>query len=74
MILVGDGEWDGLLEWLRERALADGRIDAGDLDAPCTSSQRRREVCEIVDAARAPARHGRHAPPPARVSDGRPSG
>jgi uncharacterized protein (TIGR00730 family) len=31
-VLAGTGEWDGLLEWLREHALADGRIDAGDLD------------------------------------------
>ena len=31
-VLAGTGEWDGLLEWLRERALADGRIDASDLD------------------------------------------
>jgi uncharacterized protein (TIGR00730 family) len=32
VILLGEGEWDGLLEWLRERALADGRIDTRDLD------------------------------------------
>jgi uncharacterized protein (TIGR00730 family) len=31
-VLAGTGEWDGLLDWLRERALADGRIDASDLD------------------------------------------
>ena len=31
VILVGEGEWDGLLDWLRDRALADGRIDARDL-------------------------------------------
>jgi uncharacterized protein (TIGR00730 family) len=31
-ILVGQGEWDGLLQWLRERPLADGRIDARDLE------------------------------------------
>ena len=30
-ILVGEGEWDGLLEWLRERALADGRIEPSEL-------------------------------------------
>jgi len=50
-ILVGDGEWDGLLEWLRERALADGRIDAPDLDS-LHLVQHPAEVCEIVDAAR----------------------
>ncbi|MHB8694947.1 MAG: LOG family protein [Solirubrobacteraceae bacterium] len=32
VILLGDGEWDGLLEWLRSRVLADGRIDAADLE------------------------------------------
>jgi uncharacterized protein (TIGR00730 family) len=31
VIMVGAGEWDGLIDWLRERALADRRIDAGDL-------------------------------------------
>ena len=31
VILVGEGEWDGLLDWLHDRALADGRIDARDL-------------------------------------------
>jgi uncharacterized protein (TIGR00730 family) len=32
VILLGDGEWDGLLQWLREQVLADGRIDERDLD------------------------------------------
>ena len=31
-ILVGKGEWDGLLQWLRSHALADGRIDRRDLE------------------------------------------
>jgi uncharacterized protein (TIGR00730 family) len=31
VILMGDGEWDGLLEWLRRGALADKRITAADL-------------------------------------------
>ncbi len=52
VILVGDGEWEGLLEWLRARALADRRIDAEDLDVLHQVS-RPSEVCEIVDAARA---------------------
>jgi uncharacterized protein (TIGR00730 family) len=30
-ILVGDGEWGGLIDWLRSRALADHRIDETDL-------------------------------------------
>jgi uncharacterized protein (TIGR00730 family) len=32
VILVGDGGWDGLLAWLRADALADHRIEPGDLD------------------------------------------
>jgi uncharacterized protein (TIGR00730 family) len=32
VILAGENEWDGLLDWLREHALADHRIDAQDLD------------------------------------------
>jgi hypothetical protein len=31
VILVGRGEWDGLVEWLRTHALADGRISDADL-------------------------------------------
>jgi uncharacterized protein (TIGR00730 family) len=51
VIMLGEGEWDGLIEWLRERALADHRIDAGDLaglhlvDDPA-------EVVRLVTAAR----------------------
>jgi hypothetical protein len=32
VILLGAGEWDGLLEWLGHRALAEGRISSSDLD------------------------------------------
>jgi predicted Rossmann-fold nucleotide-binding protein len=58
---VGDGEWDGLLEWLRARALADGRISAKDL-AVLHQVDDPSQVCEIVDAAHARQRaHSRHA-------------
>jgi uncharacterized protein (TIGR00730 family) len=50
-ILLGDGEWDGLLEWLRTRALAERHIDARDLTMLRVVSQPL-EVCEIVNAAR----------------------
>jgi uncharacterized protein (TIGR00730 family) len=51
VMLLGEGEWDGLLEWLRARALADGRIDAEDLTVMQVVKEPS-EVCEIVDAAR----------------------
>jgi uncharacterized protein (TIGR00730 family) len=49
-ILLGDGEWDGLLEWLQTRALADHRIDAADLELLRVVEQPE-EVCAIIDAA-----------------------
>jgi hypothetical protein len=62
VILLGEGEWDGLLQWLRERALADRRIDERDLDRLhlVTGPQ---EVSEIIDRGyerqRAQGRHTR---------------
>ncbi len=57
-ILLGGSEWDGLLEWLKVTALAQGRIDARDL-AALRVVERPSEACEIVDAARARQRaHG----------------
>jgi uncharacterized protein (TIGR00730 family) len=53
-ILLGDGEWDGLLSWLREGALADGRISAIDLDRLHLSSDPA-EIVKIVDISRARA-------------------
>jgi uncharacterized protein (TIGR00730 family) len=62
VILVGEAEWDGLLQWLRSRALADGRIDEADLDVMHIVRDPS-EVCEIVDAAHERQRaYGRHAP------------
>jgi uncharacterized protein (TIGR00730 family) len=54
VILIGDGEWDGLLDWLRASVLADRRIDAADLGRLHHTSDPR-EVCEIIDAAWAQA-------------------
>ncbi len=59
VILLGDGEWDGLLAWLRERALADGRVDAADLDSLRLAAGPS-DVLEIVTAAH---RRGRRAAP-----------
>jgi hypothetical protein len=62
VILVGEGEWDGLLDWLRDRALANRRIDAADLTY-LHGVRRPAEVVEIVDAARHHSRaDGLHQP------------
>ncbi len=50
VVLLGDGEWDGLVQWLHARALADRRIDADDLKVLHQVS-RPSEVCAIVNAA-----------------------
>jgi uncharacterized protein (TIGR00730 family) len=50
-ILLGDGEWDGLLDWLRARALAENHINAEDLTLFRTITQPS-EIGEIVDAER----------------------
>ena len=44
VVLLGDGEWDGLLDWLRTRALADHRID----DADLASLRRASDPAEVV--------------------------
>jgi uncharacterized protein (TIGR00730 family) len=50
VILIGEGEWDGLLQWLRERALADHRIGPHDLDS-LSLVQRPDEVRALIDGA-----------------------
>jgi uncharacterized protein (TIGR00730 family) len=52
VILVGEREWDGLLDWLRAGALADGRIDVEGLARVRVVSDPA-EVARIVTAARA---------------------
>jgi uncharacterized protein (TIGR00730 family) len=65
ILLGGREEWDGLLEWLRARALADGRIGASDLDL-LHVVEAASDVCEIVDSARArQLSDGRRPPGPA---------
>lgn len=51
VILLGeDGEWEGLLQWLRTRPLAERHISAADLSMLHVVEQPAK-VCEIVDAA-----------------------
>jgi len=50
-ILVGEGEWDGLTEWLTVKALADHRIDPADL-AHLHAVRDPDEIARIVTGAR----------------------
>ena len=49
-ILIGEGEWDGLLDWLGSTALADHRLDRKDL-AGIHRAEDPGDVVEIVSAA-----------------------
>jgi uncharacterized protein (TIGR00730 family) len=49
-ILIGEGEWEGMVAWLRERSLAEHRIDRRDLDNLHLTSDPR-EIVRIVQAA-----------------------
>jgi uncharacterized protein (TIGR00730 family) len=62
VILLGETEWEGMLRWLRSRALADGRISAEDL-GNLRSVSSPREVCEIVISAHERQRAHGHAQP-----------
>jgi hypothetical protein len=48
VVLLGDGEWDELLGWLRRHALADGRIAAEDLSLVARAATPD-EACSIID-------------------------
>jgi len=50
-VLIGDGEWDGMISWLRERALPDGRIDSDDLTGLHISTDPD-EIVRIVEESR----------------------
>ncbi len=51
VILLGSGEWDGLIDWLRTRAVADGRIKAADIDLLRLATGPH-EVLELVEGGR----------------------
>jgi hypothetical protein len=46
-VLIGDSEWDGMLDWLRTTALPDGRIDSDDLTGLYVTAEPQ-EVVRIV--------------------------
>ena len=70
VVLVGEGEWSGMLQWLRAHALASHRIDSPDLARLRVTSDPA-EVVAIVAAAherqRAAEPQPQHAPPDADV-------
>ncbi len=57
-VLIGDGEWDGMLRWLRDGALRDHRIESEDLEGLHVTADPR-QVVEIVERHHARARRRR---------------
>jgi uncharacterized protein (TIGR00730 family) len=47
VILFGAAYWRGLMDWVRERLLAEGKIDAGDLDL-LTATDSSEEACRLL--------------------------
>jgi uncharacterized protein (TIGR00730 family) len=68
VILIGGEEWDGLLDWLRSRALPDGRVDQSDL-ALLRRCEDPEEICAIVHAGCASQREQAEQLPRRRLSD-----
>jgi uncharacterized protein (TIGR00730 family) len=66
VIMLGEGEWDGLIDWLRERALPDHRIDADDLAGLHLVD----DPAEVVRLVRAGLERQRARPPSTRRRSG----
>jgi uncharacterized protein (TIGR00730 family) len=56
VVLVGRDYWQGLMEWLQERALAEGKIDAGDLNLISVTDEPSEVVQILASAAHRQAR------------------
>jgi uncharacterized protein (TIGR00730 family) len=56
VVLVGSGYWEGLLGWLRERALAEGKLADGDLDLISVTDEPAEVVQILLSAAHRQAR------------------
>ena len=50
VVLVGSGYWSGLLDWMRERMLGEGKVSPGDLDLLSVTDEPD-EVLRILSAA-----------------------
>ena len=49
VILFGSAYWQGLLDWLRTRVLAEGKIDAADLDLVAVTDSPEQACRWLVD-------------------------
>jgi uncharacterized protein (TIGR00730 family) len=52
LVLVGSAYWTGLMDWLRDTVLAEGKVNAADLDLITVTDDPEEAVQIMVDAAR----------------------
>jgi uncharacterized protein (TIGR00730 family) len=63
VILFGGDYWDGLLGWLRERMLDEGKISPADLDLLMLTDSPEEAVARVVDCYESRCFDGAPAPP-----------
>ncbi len=63
VMLVGSGYWGGLVEWLRERLLGEGKISPGDLDLFCVTDDPAEVLERLMAAQHREARASRRSVP-----------
>jgi uncharacterized protein (TIGR00730 family) len=56
IVLVGSDYWSGLVDWIRERLVAEGKISAGDLDLLCLTDDPLEVRERLMSAAHRQAR------------------
>jgi uncharacterized protein (TIGR00730 family) len=56
VVLMGGDYWSGLLDWVRERALAEGKIDETDMDLLSVTDDPEQAVRILLSAAHRQAR------------------
>ena len=56
VVLIGSDYWDGLIEWMRERVLAEGKIAAEDLELVSVTDDPAQAVRILLSAAHRQAR------------------
>src|SRR5918998_1124361 len=61
VILVGSDYWSGLVEWIRERLLGEGKISPGDLDRFCVTDDPAVVVQRLMAAQHREARASRRS-------------
>jgi uncharacterized protein (TIGR00730 family) len=52
LVLVGAGYWGGLVDWLRDRVLAEGKVGAADLEMLHLTDDLDEAVARVADAVR----------------------